>query len=885
MKQKIAHCIHHTHWDLIWYFTVQDAHVQFSYNMKELLKGFREGKIENFFLDGQTAPIDDYLLMHPDDTDEIKELVSSGRLMIGPFNSQLDCFISNGESVINNLRLGHKTGSKLGATSKIAYLPDSFGHSYDFPKIFNKFGIHDFVITRGVGDEYDLPSEFYMESNDGSKLLVAVMIAGYGYGCYAFKEGNLFETSAEDYNKISVESLINRLLCYSTLEDEFVFPLGFDQNPAILNIPEQIAYYNDLQEEIKFELTTWQDFLNRVRAHGSGLKTHKYELFSTQYHRVHKSIFSGRADIKALQDRCERLLTYELQPIMSMLDSLGIDYDHGIIDQAWEKLVKAQTHSTANLTDETNNFIMRETQNAVNIANAAKVYLMKLVSISMKRSDRDYLVVFNTLPVRRKLVQEVKILAKAPVVKIVNEDGIAMKFSVIQCQKKNHGVLRKNVELIDESKFYYEIDIILETDEFKGISYKTYKVVTGEESSYGLLSSFDRFIENDRYKVYQEETGITVYDKKLNTVTKQAVHLENMGDEGDSYDYSYPNYDMTLLDYFDGADIDYQICDQMSMMTLKGGMQIPHNLKSRKKQVCEDTLSYEIKIILKKDSDHIEVEGTLQNTSKQHRVRLVFTGHHANKHSYAGTQFGYIERETHPVALDDWRENNYFEEPSPTFPLLNHVSMVSNEHVKTLFTRSSKEYELIGEGFKDLAITLFRSYDALGNPDLNRRPGRPSGLDYMVFETFDTEMIGENKFSLALSQYDKFDANQVTNDYVLYACESSYYQKQDYDKSIDAISYFPTNPTPHPLPSHYEFLELSDFEGSFGSLVKSNQTDNYILRLYNNKNETCTGGKLSGYSDEKSLQTTDFLEESIEEITADLTEMNQGELRLIRIPK
>ena len=67
MSKKIAHCIHHTHWDLIWYFTVQDAAVQFSYNMKEMIRGFKDGKIVNFFMDGQTAPIDEYLYMHPED--------------------------------------------------------------------------------------------------------------------------------------------------------------------------------------------------------------------------------------------------------------------------------------------------------------------------------------------------------------------------------------------------------------------------------------------------------------------------------------------------------------------------------------------------------------------------------------------------------------------------------------------------------------------------------------------------------------------------------------------------------------------------------------------------------------------------------------------------
>jgi hypothetical protein len=56
------------------------------------------------------------------------------------------------------------------------------------------------------------------------------MLAGYGYGTYAFMEKKLFTSKAEDYNKIDVDQLIQRLLERSTIPNEFVFPLGFDQN-------------------------------------------------------------------------------------------------------------------------------------------------------------------------------------------------------------------------------------------------------------------------------------------------------------------------------------------------------------------------------------------------------------------------------------------------------------------------------------------------------------------------------------------------------------------------------------------------------------------------------------------------------------------------------
>ncbi|OCN05444.1 hypothetical protein A4S06_08835 [Erysipelotrichaceae bacterium MTC7] len=885
--KKIAHCIHHTHWDLIWYFTAQDAAVQFSYNMKEILRGFHQGRIDSFFMDGQTAPIDEYLSLHPEDYSYMKELVSDGRLVIGPFNSQLDCFISSGESVINNLRLGIKTSKKLGKVSKVAYLPDSFGHSYDFPKIFNKFGIENFVITRGVGDEYGLDSEFYMSSNDGSKLLVYVMIAGYGYGCYGFKSGHLFEEEALDYNKISVSTLIERLLKYTTVKDEFVFPLGFDQNPAILDIDNMISKYNDEQNEYEFKSTTWEKYLGHVRKCGKNLKTHNGELYSTQYHRIHRTMFSARADIKAMQDKCERILTYELQPLMVMLDSLGIMYDHGILDKAWDTLIKCQTHSSATLTDETNDYIERETTNALNLVTSLKTFLMKLVSISLDLStETKYpITIYNTLPIKRKMVFEAKVLTKTKNFEIFHK-GETVPFTVKQSIRKNCGVLRKDKELINHEKFYFETDIVIETTEFNGISYKTYDVIEKENARMSYLSDDKFYIENEFYKIYQSEDGISIYDKVQNKLNTKAFYIEESGDEGDSFDYSYPKNDMFNYNYLEYSNVSYKSSRELQQMVLTGSLMVPSNLEMRTRKINDSELGYRIEVSLKKNSSIIEIKGYFDNAAEQHRVRLVFHGNDKNTSSIAGTQFSFIKRNVYQKEMKTWREDNWFEEPSANYPLLNHVSIKNDkDSMLTLFTRSSKEYELIGDGYSDLAITIFRSYGAMGYPDLNRRPGRPSGLDYMVFDSPKCQMKKRNNFDLSLKYYNSFDSNLVFNDYMITATETPYYQKQDFDKSINPIAYFPTNPLDYKLPTDYDYLLIDNLKSCFGSLVKSDSDNGYLLRMFNAATEKLIGGELCIHnSGEIKLCETDLIEQNENELN-EMIRFDSGELKIIKIKK
>lgn len=878
--KKTAHCIHHTHWDLIWYFTAQDATVQLCYNMKEMLEGFRSGRITDFFFDGQSAPMDEYRKLHPEDEAYIRTLVTEKKLVIGPFHSQLDCFICNGESVINNLRLGMQSAENLGYVSRVAYLPDSFGHSWDFPKIFHQFGIKDFVITRGVGDDYKLGSEFYMKSNDGSELLVCTMIAGYGYGCYAFRNGTLFDESALDYNKISVQSLIDRLLSYSTLDHEFVFPLGFDQNPAMLDIPKRIAEYNAQQTDIAFVSTTWQDFCNRVREHGHNLKCHEHELFSTQYHRVHRSIFSARADIRALQDACERKITYGLQPLMSMLDAQGIPYDHGLIDEIWNRLLRCQTHSSATLTDETNDYIQQETQNAYNLITSQTVFLMKLLSLSVQKKEDGYpLLVCNTLPYTRTQTLHTTVQTGKPDFRILL-DGKELPYTRAGTVKKNCGVLRKDIRDMDPKGYFYETEIILQIDHMKGFSYRTLYIQDIDQPSVSYELAQVPYIENNRFRIHKDEEGVHIFDYRSHREHRSAIYLEESGDEGDSFDYSPPEYDWILTDYFEHAEVSCVQNMTYSCMTLTGTMEIPQNLKNRKDRIRNSGMRYKIKLELI-DKNNIRISGTIDNHATDHRVRLVFTGQAPHTYSLAGTQYSYIKRESTPAALKTWKADGWFEEPSPTWPLLNYVS-VEDDEVMTVMTKSSKEYELIDEGNKDIAVVLFRSYGAMGYPDLHRRPGRPSGLDYMIFQTPKCQMLKENSFDLALTWYESYDGNRICQDYIQYACPQLCFEGQHFDKSVHPISYFPTNPPEQRLPDSWSFLNMDELQGCFGSLVK--EKDYWLLRLYNNEIEPVSCGII--HSDEALVYTLTTLDHTIHKpLSNELEPLRKGELRMIQIER
>lgn len=174
------HIISHTHWDREWYLTFQ----QFRLKLVHLVDGLldlmaNDPHYRHFMLDGQTIVLDDYLHMRPDKEDELRAHVQSGRILIGPWHILPDMFLVSPEAHVRNLLQGERTARRFGPKMQVGYIPDPFGHPGQVPQILQGFGIPQAVLWRGVED---LPCEFWWQSPDGSRVLMAFLRDSYGNG-------------------------------------------------------------------------------------------------------------------------------------------------------------------------------------------------------------------------------------------------------------------------------------------------------------------------------------------------------------------------------------------------------------------------------------------------------------------------------------------------------------------------------------------------------------------------------------------------------------------------------------------------------------------------------------------------------------------------------
>ncbi len=176
----------HTHWDREWHVPFQAGRVRLVQLVDAVLDALESGALRHFWLDGQTAAIDDYLAVRPEADARVRAVIADGRLGVGPWVVPMDEFVVSPETIVRNLAAGMRRRAELGATGPaVGYGPDIFGHVAQLPQLLRLAGIDQAVVWRGVPQAVgEATTSFRWEAPDGS-----VVRAEYLYGSYANGRG------------------------------------------------------------------------------------------------------------------------------------------------------------------------------------------------------------------------------------------------------------------------------------------------------------------------------------------------------------------------------------------------------------------------------------------------------------------------------------------------------------------------------------------------------------------------------------------------------------------------------------------------------------------------------------------------------------------------
>lgn len=852
------HIYSHTHWDYEWYFTANESIIQLVYHMDEVISALQKGVLQSYLLDSQVSILEEYLTFMPEHTDVVKALVKSGRLMIGPWYTQSDELIVSGECLARNLWYGMRYAKELGKCMNIGYLPDSFGQNKDMPKLYKGFGIEYALFWRGCPSDVCDRREFMWNSMDGSSVLTYNIRDGYFFG------GNLIYT--DDVNGIE-----ERFLQQATKNNQ-LFPVGGDQRYVDFNLRDRIAYYTThTTHDIHYVESDLETFFKELREEGDFI-TLEGEFIDASVSKIHHSIYSTRYDHKVLNDTIERRILYQIEPFMVMQQMMGIAPKISVLEKLWKKLLLNHAHDSACgcNSDKTNRSILQRLKDCDEMSSMMLDYQVRKTSESLEGIRENDLVFYNTLPYTRIFQQEIEISTKRKGFIILDETGKELVYDVLSTKEEYSGSIRKDTTMYADERYYYQHRIRIQT-EIAPMSMCVCHIEEGEHVTNSVKPCVSD-IENTYYRIMIKEDKLCLYDKQKEHMIEDFLYIQDSGDDGDTYDYSYPSHDVVYDLRFTQAEVVRNFGNIFQKMTIAGEFDLPYELKEREKSHVSVRVPYSLEILLD-HSNVIQCAMHIHNRVVEHRMRVIIRSNVQTTTAIADTLFGTIERENAPKHMNDWKAIGYREEPSPIYPMLHHVS-VKDQNSCTVYVKGIKEYEILNEG---IALTLFRSVKYLGKPDLQRRPGIASGNEFRYIETPDAQLLQTLDFTFAVSYDETYDALQIQKRWLLYANDVLYYQIQEMNRFVNTQKYFVTHPYQKKLKRIPAFLSLDTMqECAFSSLIPLDETA-FALRVFHTRWVPSATERILLHNVDKVVETN-FMMEEIQSINLQDNIMKTGNL-------
>ncbi|CDT53003.1 Putative sugar hydrolase [Vibrio coralliirubri] len=825
MTTSRVHITPHMHWDREWYFTTEESRILLVNNMEEIMNRLEsDPEYKYYVLDGQTAVLEDYFAIKPENTERVKALVEAGKLIIGPWYSQTDTMQVSGESIVRNMMYGIRDCMKFGDAMKIGYLPDSFSMSSQLPMIYNGFDITRAMFWRGCSERHGTnKTEFLWQSNDGSEVTAQVLPLGYAIGKYLPQDEEGLRARLDKYFPVLEKPSVTK---------DILLPNGHDQMPIQKDIFEVMDKLREIYPDREFSMSRYEEVFEKVEAARDQLDTIKGEFNDGKYMRVHRTISSTRMDIKLIHAEIENKIVNILEPLASIAWTLGFEYHHGLIEKMWKESMKNHAHDSIGCccSDKVHAEILNRYILADDMAtNLIHFYKRKIVDHMPDREGCDKLAMFNLSPYEREEVVNTTITIRAQEFSIFDENENPVEYFIQDKRQIDPGKVDRQIVHYGNYDPFMEFDIQIKRT-VPAMGFTTLHIQGNEKGAVKVAEQKDYLLENEYYRINVNDNGtLTIFDKETEQVFDQVLRLEDGSDDGDEYDYS-PSRQEWLL-YSDESPVETSIDHQgfQSVANIAFRMNLPANLTEREERTGQNGfVEAQCQVVLKQGSRRIEVRMELDNQADDHRVRVLVPTPFVSETVVADNQFGCITRPTNDPAMAVWEEEKWKEAPVPVYQLMNFAALENGKAGMAIMSNGLREFEVIasqGDENRDtFALTLFRGIGVLGKEELLLRPGRPSGIK---IPTPDSQVRGKLvcEFTLCGFSGNHIDANIMA-------------QARDNVTQIKCYNKIPYNAMKlnvgeQNLPMSFSLLSKQQSGAVLSVLKKAEDEDALIMRVYN----------------------------------------------------
>lgn len=877
-EKKTNYIIPHTHWDREWRYPVWKNRMLLIRFMDELLETLeRHEDYQCFLLDGQTAPIDDYLEVKPENKERVEKYIRDGRIAVGPWYTLPDLYPLDGECLVRNLLKGIRAAEGHGKCMKVGYNSFGWGQTAQFPQIYDKFGIDFIICAKKVSKERAPQSEFMWEGPDGTRVLTTrlgdnaranfyfytYLYGKYGVNClsseFAYRpdlSGTAVHNAGmghEDEDFFMVESKMdyNKEWLYkgfldaekgtedTAAKNDRLYLNGTDFSTPHPEMTDMIRDLKDVFPDEEFINTRLEDYAERMHEvlDKDRLRTVYGELRDGPSCDCSGNALASRMYLKLLNKKAENILIRQAEPFMAVNMLLGNGYEEGYLKKAWDYLIKSHPHDSINgvTQDKTADDVEYRLNQALEmgqvLCDEAAYAIIRKLDLGAEAEGKQAVVVFNPQPFE---VEEVcKVMVTTPrgedVWSLSAHDvhGNELKVQEISRDEKDfpvHDLEARPWPFAADRHLMY-----LETGKIPAMGYKVillepksrfsrthYYWMEMRKSEGNDICSSDNVLENENLKVTVNFNGtIDLLDKNTGETYKNLHYFEDAGDVGNYWAYYPPYHNQVYTTLTTSADVWCEDNGPLSAtLAVRYHMQLPaKGYESRCGVRGEGRRSSETKEF------QILSYLTLEKGAKSLKVRTVVDNNIENHRLRVAFPTG-INAKTVDTAghfVVDRRPAHPVKDADGTFyPEMRTLPM-------QMFADVSDEKKGLG-----VVNSCFTEYEMKDDQTLYFTLFRAMGNMIVTWWEAVGEFPGKKGSQLL---------RKMEYEYAIYPHRGDWEEAQVYVEArrlnAPVMAYQVSGETERSLPPEQGFLKVSDRNLQVSAFKKAEDRDSLILRVYN----------------------------------------------------
>lgn len=846
--------INSTHWDREWYAPFQ----HFRYNLVETLNELidileTDPEYKIFTLDGQTIVLEDYAEIEPENAEKLKGFIKEGRIVIGPWYVMPDEYLVSGESLVKNLSVGHKIAEKWGVEPlKYGYANDIFGHIAQFPQILKGFGIEGAYIGRGLGNT-DF-NHFVWRSPDGTECLTSIGLYG------AFITGKLKHYGTEEFPAILKEWIE---IAQSRSEAPVVFFSNtHDHIRADRRTPEILNMIREQFPEMEVCDVKLSEMAEELKKHKAVLPTVSGELSEPRDNVNHPACnltllyhcLSAHYPLKQQNDYCQNLLETRVEPMLAMASIDQKPLNRNFLNTAWKWLLQNHPHDSicGCSGDRVHGQMTYRFEQTEDISNRLyEAFCDGQRTVSPDGDKTDYIIkVYNTLGVPVDKTHTVKVAMKG--FSTVRQ-GYALKerHNNFRLLDQNGNELCYQIDRIDRSRVLRTSSVAQKSDIFDiyiisfkapvpAMGHASFRIVPEEKrvAFPDKMSCGENWAENNLVRLEIGTNGrLTLTDKRNGKVYTNLCGFNDNGEVGDGWHHESPMNDFTVTDFATPAEISLISSGAVkTVFKVTKHLKVPQYLDAKKLDRSELVAELKITsiITLNRDSANVTVETEIDNTARDHRLKLMLPTNVDGDTYFAGQAFCKISR---PVGTDPKKAS--WDEPECIERNMNGIigkQSTSGEGLAFVSAEGLHEAGVLNDADSTVAVTLYRCFDRVY---MQTKSNLPQLMRRLTFKYSIVPMTAETSYADLLCVQHGLKNTEIT--------------------VTDKVS------ADTPTPQSDSYFEIENPNIALSLFKVSEDNKDYVIRMFN-ASEMPTESNITFGCDVAGACEVDLLENATEEL-------------------